>query len=89
MADFLSTSVVKGDAFVLNVNYALSGYLGSASGGRLDTNSIDFPITVRRTVDPCPANTFLAPTGPCGTGGVNGGAVICCDPAAPVAGCIP
>jgi hypothetical protein len=90
MSEFLSTTVVKGDKFVLNVNYGLSGYLASASsGGRLDSNFVDFPITVSREVDPCPAGTFLAPTGPCGTGGVNGGAVICCDPANPVAGCIP
>jgi hypothetical protein len=92
MADFLSANVNKGDSFLLSVNYFLSGYVSSASsGGRLDSNAIDFPITVRRQFDPCPAGNFIAPNGPCNTGGVNGARVICCDPAAmPLpTGCVP
>lgn len=88
MAEWINTNTNKGDSYLLSINYYLSGYIASGSGGgRLESNAIDFPVTVRRSFDPCPADRPLAPNGPCGAGGVNGAPVVCCDPAAPAVAC--
>lgn len=87
--DFLNTSVNMGDAFILNINYYFSGSLaGGGNGNRIDTNTIDFPIAIRRDFMPCAAGFYVAPVGPCSQGGADGFPVICCDPANPTPICL-
>jgi hypothetical protein len=71
----LSNSVGPGDQFTLTAHVQLKGHL-EGSGSTIQTDPIDFPITVTNSGTLCPAG--VAPTGPCGTGGGQDGSAIEC-----------
>jgi hypothetical protein len=72
-ADTLRNSVAE--PMALTVHLQVKGHL-SGSQSVLETDTIDFPITVSNSNTACPSG--LAATGPCGNGGGQDGAVIQC-----------
>lgn len=75
---------------MLSVTFSFRGHL--ESGNAAQSNPYTFPILVTNqnpAMTPCVAPSFLAPTGPCGTGGGQDGTTIKCCASAADPGCTP
>jgi hypothetical protein len=83
----LLNAVRVGTSVQLVVTYYLRGQL--ASGQKLDTNKVSYPIYVYNTGFPvCAAGVKRIPSGPCGyAGGQDGTLVGCCGGTPPPTGC--
>jgi hypothetical protein len=71
----LTSAVGVGEQITLTAHVQLKGHL-EGSGSTIQTDPIDFPITVTNSGTLCPAG--VAPTGPCGSGGGQDGSAIRC-----------
>lgn len=73
----LRSEVAVGDTFLLNIELYFEGRL--ASGGKIRSNTIAFPITVKRSdFEGCPDGLTLEENGPCGRVGGQDDAPIKC-----------
>lgn len=88
----LGTAIQPGDLVGVELQVTFQGFGSLASGQKLSTNKVTYPIQVFRSSFPgtCRvAGDVRAPTGPCGTpGGQDGTLVACCRDVTPApAGC--
>ncbi len=77
----LSSAIQAGDFVGVELQVTFQAFGSLASGQKLSTNKVTYPIQVYRSSFPgtCQAGDIRAPTGPCGApGGQDGTLVACC-----------